>query len=276
MGDRPTTAGTPAVSNFPRRRGLLVSISDRVLTITLDNPRRLNALTVEMLLGLVEAVDIFESEDNLWLLVIRGSGDAAFCSGRDLAELADGQAMRPISNQPMKGRFRNPFETVFECKKPVIAGLKGWTLGAGLELALACDLRIASADARLGLPEAKRGLGANFGSNLLPRLIPMGVATEMLFLGDPIDALTARQWGLVNRVVEPNTFDEELGMLIEQVLQSAPLTLRRYKAVIRRGDGMPFSAALRLDPEPNVYDSEDRIEGVSAFLEQREPVWRAK
>lgn len=257
--------------------GLLVEVRDRVGYVTIDRPERLNALSTGVQSDLVETFDAMSVDDDVWAVLLSGSGDRAFSAGVDLKEIGDadkssGRGLR----QPMTGSVRNVFETVLECAKPTVAVLNGWTMGGGCELALACDLRIASDDTRIGMPEAKRGMGANFGAQLLSRIVPLAVAYEMLYLGEPITAEEAQRWGLVNRVVPKAELRVFAETYVRALLQSAPLTVRRYKAVISRGRDMPVAAALRLSAESNPYLSEDRVEGIAAFNEKRPPVWQAR
>jgi enoyl-CoA hydratase len=176
----------------------------------------------------------------------------------------------------MTGSRRNFFEVIMECGKPTVAAVFGWAMGGGCELALACDIRIAADDLRIGMPEAKRGLGANFGSVVLPRVVPLGLAYQMLYTGEPLDAEAALRWGLVQEVVPRAELVGRAEALIRSIVANAPLTTQRYKAMISKGRDLPVSAALRLNVGPNPYLSEDRKEGVAAFLEKRPPKWQAR
>lgn len=256
--------------------GLVVEVRDRVGYVTIDRPERLNALSTGVQHDLVSTFDTFSFDDDVWAVHLSGSGDRAFSAGVDLKEVGDGDSTGGGVRQPMTGLARNVFEAVLECTKPTVAVLDGWAMGGGCELALACDLRIASDDTRIGMPESKRGMGANFGAQLLPRVVPLAVAYEMLYLGEALTAEEAHRWGLVNRVVPKADLRAFAETFVRSLLERAPLTLRRYKAVVPRGRDLPVSAALRLSGGPNPYMSEDRVEGVAAFNEKRPPVWRAR
>jgi enoyl-CoA hydratase len=252
---------------------LTVEIRNRVATVTLQRPGSLNALNRALWSRVATTFDELHLDDEVWVVVLTGAGDRAFCAGVDLKEAKD---LAGSSVLPHRGEGRNAFEAVLECGKPVIAAVNGWAMGGGCELAMACDIRIAAGHARFGLPEAKRGMGANFGTQLLPRLIPLGLAYELLYTGDDIDATRAREIGLVNRVVPSGELLGEAQALAGRIAANAPLTVRRFKASIGRGLTLPVAAALRLDVGPNPYLSEDRIEGATALVEKRAPVWKAR
>jgi len=245
-----------------------------VAEITIDRPERRNALSIAASEGIVEAVERADGDPDVRVVVISGAGDQAFCAGADLKELDEIARSGSQIPVPMRGAARNVFEAVLECRKPTIAAVNGAALAGGLELALACDLRVCVPDALLGLPEAKRGMGANFASVILPRIIPRAVALELLYTAEPIAVDHALRIGLLNHVYPRDAFRARTRAFADAIAANAPITLRRYKEMTVKGWELPIATALRLDAGPNPYTSADREEGVRAFVEKRAPEWR--
>jgi enoyl-CoA hydratase len=253
---------------------LEVDVRDHVARLTLNRPDAMNALNTELKHALVEAAHEASVDPDVWAVVLAGAGGRAFSVGGDLKEMGTRDDGGRRMTSPMLAPERNVYEAVLEIPKPTVAVVDGYALGGGFELALACDLRVCSDRAWFGLPEAAIGMGANFGSVLLPRLLPRAIALEMLYFARRMSGEELARHGLVNHVWPADELGTRVEEWLAELVLKAPVTLQRYKHMVLKGWELPVPVSLRLDVGPNPYTSEDRIEGNRAFREKRPPQWR--
>jgi enoyl-CoA hydratase len=248
-----------------------------VAVVTINRPERMNALGRDVRQGLIDAFSKVRYDPSVLVAIVTGAGDRAFCAGGDLKEHKDDfdkHANQVGADYGILGEPPNSSTIALETYKPVIAAVNGYALAGGCELALACDIRIASQNASFGLTEAKVGRGANFGSVMLQYLIPRGLAMEMLFTGDRISAEEALRVGLVNRVLPLPELLPAAQSLAEKIAKNAPLSLRRMKELAVKSLGTPLFFALKMAPGPSPYESSDAREGARAFTEKRSSSWK--
>ena len=250
-----------------------------IATITLNRPERMNALGHDLRWGLVDAFAKVRYDASVRVAIITGAGEKAFCAGGDLKEHKELFEKKPYRVGPDYGQLDEPPNSstlAIETYKPVIAAVNGYALAGGCELAIACDIRIASENAKFGLTEVKVGRGANFGTVMLQNLIPRGIAMQMLFTGDHLSAQGALRWGLVNQVVPLPELLPTATALAERIAQNAPVSLRRIKELSVKSIGTPLFFALKIAPGPSPYEAQDAREGAKAFSEKRSASWKEK
>jgi enoyl-CoA hydratase/carnithine racemase len=247
----------------------------RVAIFTINRPEAMNALNVEVAQELHQAMADFRDDPELWVGIITGAGERAFCGGADIKDTLP--FMKEHRQDPWS--FPPTIMRGFELWKPLIAAINGMALGGGLEMALACDIRIASENARLGTPEVNLGLIPGWGgTQRLPRMIPWCKAAEILLMGRLIDAQEAYRIGLVNKVVPQAEVMTAAKEWAEVICRAGPLAVRAAKEAMVRGFSMPLEDGLRLENSLIGYlmGTEDFVEGTTAFVEKRKPVYKAK
>ena len=241
----------------------------RILTITINRPDQRNAVNAAVAQGIADGLDELDGDPELSVGVLTGAGQG-FCAGMDLKAFVTGDRPR-VPGRGFAGIVERPPD------KPVIAAIEGFAVAGGLEVALACDLIVASRGARLGVPEVKRSLVAAGGALMrLPRTLPRNVAVELALTGDPIDAERAYALGLVNRLTEPGGAVSAAQQLAETIAANGPLALAATKRIMVEAADWPdaeFFERQREISDP-VFASEDAREGATAFAERRDPVWK--
>jgi len=247
---------------------------DKIAVFTIDRPEALNAIDLETAADLEQAFKDFTEDDGLMVGIITGAGSKAFSIGADVQNLlpkikeAKGQTAVPMY-----------FLDTLNSWKPMIAAVNGAALGGGLEIALACDLRIASENAIFGLPEVTLGLIPGWGgTQRLPRVVPSAKAAELLLTGKPISAQEAYRIGLINKVVPFSELMPAARAMAETICKRAPLAVKAVKQAMVQGINFPLDDGLKLERKLNnvLMDTEDFEEGCRAYIEKRPPVFRGK
>ena len=250
---------------------LLVDVADRICTVTINRPDKLNALNAQ---AKAELKDLFESittDTAIDVVILTGAGEKAFVAGTDIGELT---SLNASSGRPFAAAGQSVFSRIEGVGKPVIAAVNGYALGGGCELALACHIRIASENARFGQPEVNLGVIPGYGgTQRLPRLVGEGRAMEMILSGEPIDAHEALRIGLVNRVVPPAELLPACCALASKIAGKGQAAVRLAIQAVHASQEMPLDEGLEMEAGlfGTACGTDDFSEGVRAFLEKRKP-----
>ncbi len=254
----------------PAQPPLIDVSAEGVAQITLRARGALNIVGSPELEALTQAVHDLSGRPELKVLILRGQGDGALIGGANLEEMV---ALDRVSGQAFIRRLRECCEAFRRFPAPVIARLPGWCLGGGLEVAMACDLRVAAADAQFGMPEVKVGIPSVIHAALMPRLIGQARARWLLLTGESIDAATAWSWGLVDRVVPPAELDAEVARLAQSLATMGPAVLRQQKRLLREWEDQGVDVAINNSVAEfgAAFDTGEPQQHMGAFLSRKKP-----
>jgi enoyl-CoA hydratase len=255
---------------------VVVERENAIGIISMNRPNALNALNSETLSDLKTAVKAMGDDPEVSVIIITGTGEKAFVAGADIKEMQD---MTPLEARTFMHFGQRVFSDIDNSPKPVIAAVNGYALGGGCELALSCDIILASESAKFGLPEVTLGIHPGFGgTQRLPRLVGAAKAKEMIFTGEMIDAAEAKAIGLVNKVVPRDKLMDEAKDLANKILKNGQIAIRLVKSAINAGLNVPLDKGLAYEAETQglAFATEDKSEGLTAFLEKRKPNFKDK
>ncbi len=248
---------------------LLLHIEEQIATITINRPQKNNAMNPESWAELGKAIQELNSNEDVRVIVITGAGEKAFVAGADIQWIHDRE---PLDIYGLA--VQDVLLSVYRSYKPTIAAINGYALGGGCELALACDIRIASIKAQMGQPEVQIGiLPAGGGTQQLPKIVGLAKAKELIFTGDRINANEAKELGLVNHVVEPEELMPRVYTLAKKIASRPPLAVRMAKIALNESMTADLAAGFALEKslQAVLFGTKDKQEGTSAFLEKRKP-----
>jgi enoyl-CoA hydratase len=244
--------------------------------VTLNRPESMNAINLEMRKVIADTIHDVDADESIRAVVVRGAGERAFCAGADVKEF------KPSDSLHAARLLREPpgwNDVIAACRKPTIAAIQGFCLGGGLELALACDIRLASPEAVFGLTEVRLAIipGAG-GTQRLPRVVGVGHAMRLILTGEKIDSGEALRIGLISDLVPKETLIDCAVALANRICEGGPLALTYAKEAIRRGIDLPIADGLRLEADlaTLLTNTADRLEGATAFMERRKPEYRGE
>ena len=261
---------------MPQRQYVRLHRDEEIAVVTIDRRRKLNALNPQVMTEIGEVFEALGEDDGVRGVILTGAGERAFVAGADIGVLAE---MTPLTAVEVSRRGQEVLRTIERFPKPVLAAVGGFALGGGCELALACHLRIASSNARFGLPEVTLGILPGYGGTIrLARIVGLGRALEMTLTGEMIDASTAERFGLVSRVVERAELHDAAVALMRRITKNAPVALRfALESVYSALDSAEADAhALESSLFGVLAATEDMREGMGAFLERREANFRGR
>jgi enoyl-CoA hydratase len=254
---------------------ILVEQEGRVALLTINRPDKLNALNQQVRDEMMDLLAGLEGDDSVGVVVITGAGEKSFIAGADIGEFAG----RSPFDQRQAMRSPRLYDVMSSFPKPVVAMINGFCLGGGCELAMSCDLRIASERARFGQPEINLGLiPGGGGTQRLPRLVGLGHALRLVLTGDMVDAPEALRLGLVEQVVPHDELRARTLELATRIAAKSPLTLRVAKEAVRAAQALPIEEGIKYERDLFClcFSSEDKEEGVAAFLEKRPAAWKGR
>lgn len=257
-------------------KNVLLEKREGVAVVTINRPKALNALNTETLKELDMVVSDVEADDAVKVVIITGAGDRAFVAGADISEMRDKNGAEGREFGRLGAAVFRHIELI---EKPVIAAVNGYALGGGCELAMACDIRLASDTAKFGQPEVNLGITPGFsGTQRLPRLVGPGIAKELIYTGNMIDAAEAMRIGLVNHVYPSGELMEKAMEMAKHIATRAPLAVKLGKAAINRGIETDIETGIAYEAEVFglCFSTKDQKEGMTAFLEKRKPVFEGK
>jgi enoyl-CoA hydratase/carnithine racemase len=239
-----------------------------VAVVTIDNPRRLNTLNTAVMTELLAVAEPLGADEELRAVVLRGAGERAFIGGADIDEMA---ALDPTSARAFITLVHRCCDVWRRLPVPVIARIQGYVLGAGAEVAAACDIRVAATDAQFGMPEVRLGVPSVVEAALLPQLIGWGRTRQWLLTGDTITAATALAWGLVEEVVPATRLDAAVDRLLESILASGPRAVRLQKALISAWEDLPLRDAVQrgIDSFTHALEGDEPRQMMQRFLQDR-------
>ena len=254
---------------------ILVEKKEKLAYVTINRPEVRNALNAQTLDEITRALAELENDDEVKCIVFTGAGEKSFAAGADINQLKEKTMLDALQS----GSMQQVYDRIEACTKPTIAMINGFALGGGCELAMVCDIRVASTNAKLGLPELNLAIiPAAGGTQRLARLVGKGKALEMILTGKIIDAEEAKSIGLVSEVVSPDELAAKTEEIAEKIISKGPLAVMLAKLAVHQGTETDIKTGLMIEKlsQAILFESEDKLEGTSAFLEKRQANFKGR